>query len=94
MPCIVHSLVGHAGCESAISHHGNHVMRLALQIAGRRHAKSGGHRSTGMTGAELIMLALVAAEKSRETAFLPQCGESIVAPGENFPRVSLMPHIP
>ena len=64
MPCIVHSFIGHAACESAISHHSNHVMRLAFQIPCRRHAESGGHGSTGMTGAELIMLALVAAEKS------------------------------
>jgi len=47
-----------------------------------------------MSRAELIVLALGASQEAGEAARLAQCGETVVAPCEDLPRVSLVSHVP
>jgi len=47
-----------------------------------------------MTGAELVVLALIAAEETGQPALLAQRVEAVVAPGQNLPRIALMADVP
>jgi hypothetical protein len=70
------------------------VERLALDVARRGHSQGRRHGRAGVTGPEVIVFTLHATQESRETVFLPQAGQPIVAAGENLPGIPLVSHIP
>ena len=39
-PGMVHGLVRHAACDGAIADHGQHMVLLALEVAGDSHAQA------------------------------------------------------
>ena len=47
-----------------------------------------------MTGAEGVMLALLALEEARETTLFPNRLETLTPSGDELVRVALMPHVP
>src|SRR5207247_10702438 len=76
------------------AHDRHDFVLLALQVARRRHAKRRGQPRARVTGAELIVFTLIAAQEPGQPAALPQGVQPVVATGQDLPRIALMPHVP
>ena len=57
---IVHRLIGHASAHRAVADHGDHVVLLAGEVAGDRHAKPRRDRGRGVARAKNVIFALAA----------------------------------
>ena len=91
---VVHALVGETAGEGAVAHDGDDLVLLTAEIARGGHAEGGGDRRARVTGAELVVLALVPLEKAGDAVPLAERRERIVAPGEELPGVGLVAHVP
>ena len=91
---IVHGLIGHARRHGAVADHGDDVVLLAVEIAGDRHAETGGNRGRGMRGAERIVFALGALGEAGQAAALPQRADAVAAAGEDLVRIGLVADVP
>src|SRR4051794_35855113 len=94
MTGVVHPLIGQTASERPVTHHGDHLVALALQVTRRGHAEGRRHCRARVTGPELVVLAFAAFEKAGNSIPLTQGGEWLVAAGEQLPGVGLMPDVP
>src|SRR6266702_3865143 len=70
------------------------LVLLAQEVA--RHGDAEGRRESGASvpRSELVVRALTAPKESGEPAGLAQCGQPVVAAGEDLPRIALVPDVP
>ncbi len=91
---IVHGLVGHAGRHGAVADHGDHVVGLAAEVAGHRHAEPGRDRGRRMGGAERVVFALGALGEAGEPSAHAQRADAVAPAGEDLVRIGLVADVP
>ncbi len=94
MTRVVHRLVRQAAGERAVAYHRDDLELLALQVPRRGDPERRREPRAGVTRAELVVGTFVAAQEARQAARLPQSGQTVVAAGEDLPRVPLVADVP
>ena len=84
----------HAAGKGAVADDGHHMFLSASEIARRGHAEGRGNGGGGVAHAEIVIGAFVAVGEAGNAAVAAQRVEAFRAPGEQLPRVALMPHVP
>ncbi len=91
---IVDRLQRHAAGERAVSDNRHNRIIASLKVPRLHQAQPGGDGGGAVPGIEGIARTLLPLRKSAQPPVLPERVKLILAPGENFVRVGLMPHIP
>jgi hypothetical protein len=84
----------HAGCQGAITDHGNCLAIAVLQAGGNGHAQGCADRGAGVADAKGVVFALGAAREGGDAVLLAQGSHLLAASGEDFVRIRLMTHVP
>ncbi len=91
---IIHRLIGHAGAHGAVADDRDHVVLLAGEVAGDRHAEPGRDRGGGVARAENVVFALVVLAEAGEAAAHAQGADAVAPPGQDLVRICLMADVP
>ena len=91
---IVERFVRHTARHGTIANDSNHVIVTVETVTRNSKAKSRRNRSRSMPGTEAVIDALVPFEEAGNTALLAQSIETVVAAGQQFVHVRLVPHVP
>src|SRR5262245_36457624 len=94
MSRVVQPLVCEAGRERAIADNSDDLVVVAFDVTAGGNAERRGNRRRGVSSAEGVVFAFAALEEARDAAFLTQRLERLVAPGQNFVRISLVSNVP
>ena len=91
---VVQGLKGHARTHGAVADDGHGFAVFTLELRAQGHAQRRRNRGGGVRGTEGVVLAFVAARKSRQAAQLAQGVEALAPAGEDLVRIGLVAHVP
>ena len=94
MPRVVQSFVCEAAGERTITDDCDDFVIVAIEIASRGNPECRRDRRGRVPGTKYVVLTLRAFQEARDSVFLAQCFERIVASGEELVRIALVADVP